>query len=85
MTVTYKWYNGEAHRTNILKCFLLFILNSYRNYIDVGYNDSKLYTFCNIGRNGTLYTPAEATGYDIWMQTGSYYLGYYNWTQQTIS
>ena len=47
MTVTYKWYNGEAHRTNILKCFLLFILNSYRNYIDVGYNDSKLYTFCN--------------------------------------
>lgn len=47
MIVTYKWYNGETHRANILKCFLLFILNSYRNYIDVGYNGSKLHTFYN--------------------------------------
>lgn len=47
MIVTYKGYNGETHRANILKCFLLYIPNSYRNYIDVGYNDFKLHTFDN--------------------------------------
>lgn len=47
MIVTYQRYNGETHRANMLKCFLLFILNSYRNYTEVGDNDCKLHAFCN--------------------------------------
>lgn len=47
MIVTYQWYNGETHRANMLKCFLLFTLNSYRNYTEVGDNDCKLHAFCN--------------------------------------
>jgi hypothetical protein len=38
-------------------------------------------TFQNIKTNGTLTVPAGSTGYDVWMGTGNYYLGKYNWTK----
>jgi len=38
-------------------------------------------TFKKVRRNGTLTVPSGNTGYDVWMGTGSYYLGYYNWTK----
>ena len=43
------------------------------------------YTFVDIKRGGTLFVPQNATGYDTWMGTDDYYLGYYNWTMQTIT
>ena len=39
------------------------------------------YTFYNIKTDGTLTVPAGSTGYDVWMGTGNYYLGKYNWTK----
>lgn len=53
MIVTYKRYNGETHRANMLKCFLLFILNSYRNYTEVdimtaNYMPSVIVLFSNL-------------------------------------
>jgi len=39
------------------------------------------YTFRYIRSNGTLYVPIGSTGYDVWMRTGEYYLGYYGWTK----
>ena len=39
-------------------------------------------TFYMVKSAGTLFVPAGATGYDTWMQTSGYYLGYYNWTLQ---
>ena len=38
-------------------------------------------TFHNVKTNGTLTVPTGSTGYDVWMGTGSYYLGKYNWTK----
>ena len=38
-------------------------------------------TFANVGTNGTLTVPVGSTGYDVWMGTGDYYLGKYNWTK----
>ena len=38
-------------------------------------------TFKNVKTNGTLYVPIGSSGYDTWMQTSSYYLGFYNWTK----
>lgn len=38
-------------------------------------------TFQNIKTNGTLTVPSGSTGYDVWMDTGNYYLGKYNWTK----
>ena len=40
------------------------------------------YTFRNVKTNGTLTVPNGSTGYDVWMSTGDYYLGKYNWTIQ---
>lgn len=40
------------------------------------YND----TFRDIKTNGTLTVLAGSTGYDVWMNTGNYYLGRYEWT-----
>lgn len=40
------------------------------------------YTFYNVKSGGTLTVPDGATGYDVWMQTSSYYLGYYGWAVQ---
>lgn len=37
--------------------------------------------FRNIKSNGTLYVQSGSSGYDTWMQTSSYYLGYYSWTK----
>jgi hypothetical protein len=39
------------------------------------------YAFQGIKRNGTLYVPIGSSGYDVWMGTGDYYLGKYNWTK----
>ena len=39
-------------------------------------------TFNNVAKNGILYIPNGATGYDTWMSTGGYYLGYYGWTSE---
>jgi len=39
------------------------------------------YTFQNVKSNGTLYVPSGSSGYDVWMGTGNYYLGKYNWTK----
>ena len=41
----------------------------------------KSTTFQSVGTDGTLYVPIGSSGYDVWMGTGSYYLGYYNWTK----
>ena len=38
-------------------------------------------TFQQVKTNGTLYVPTGSTGYDVWMGTGDYYLGKYNWTK----
>lgn len=38
-------------------------------------------TFRNIKTNGTLIVPSGSSGYDVWMGTGNYYLGKYNWTK----
>ncbi len=38
-------------------------------------------TFQNIKTNGTLTVPTGSSGYDVWMGSGDYYLGYYNWTK----
>ena len=38
-------------------------------------------TFQNVKTNGVLRVPDGSTGYDVWMNTSGYYLGYYNWTK----
>lgn len=38
-------------------------------------------TFQDIKANGTLIVPSGSSGYDVWMDTGNYYLGKYNWTK----
>lgn len=38
-------------------------------------------TFQDVKTNGTLYVPSGSSGYDVWMRTGNYYLGKYNWTK----
>ena len=38
-------------------------------------------TFQNVKSSGTLTVPTGSTGYDVWMGTGNYYLGKYNWTK----
>ena len=38
-------------------------------------------TFMDIKTGGTLRVPRGSTGYDVWMGTGNYYLGKYNWTK----
>lgn len=38
-------------------------------------------SFQGIKSNGTLYVPQGSSGYDVWMGTGNYYLGKYNWTK----
>ena len=38
-------------------------------------------TFQDIKTGGTLTVPTGSTGYDVWMGTGNYYLGKYNWTK----
>ena len=37
-------------------------------------------TFHVVKTGGTLTVPSGSTGYDVWMGTGNYYLGKYNWT-----
>lgn len=34
-----------------------------------------------VKRNGILYVPVGSTGYNVWMDTDSYYLGWHNWTK----
>lgn len=39
-------------------------------------------TFYNLTLNNcTLYVPTGSTGYDTWMSSAKYYLGYYSWTK----
>ena len=38
-------------------------------------------TFYGVKTNGTLTVPIGSGGYDVWMGTGNYYLGLYNWTK----
>ena len=38
-------------------------------------------TFRSVKTGGTLTVPTGSTGYDVWMGTGDYYLGKYNWTK----
>ena len=38
-------------------------------------------TFNGVKANGTLTVPSGSTGYDVWMGTGNFYLGKYNWTK----
>ena len=38
-------------------------------------------TFSSVKTNGTLYVPQGSSGYNVWMGTGNYYLGSYNWTK----
>jgi len=39
-------------------------------------------TFQNVKTNGTLSVPIASSGYDIWMGTGNYYLGSYDWNYE---
>ena len=41
----------------------------------------KSTTFQTVKTGGTLTVPVGSTGYNVWMGTGSYYLGKYNWTK----
>jgi hypothetical protein len=36
-------------------------------------------TFQGVKTGGTLTVPSGSSGYDVWMGTGNYYLGLYNW------
>lgn len=38
-------------------------------------------TFTDVKTGGTLTVPSGSSGYDVWMGTGNYYLGKYNWTK----
>lgn len=38
-------------------------------------------TFQDVKTGGTLRVPSGSTGYDAWMSSYNYYLGYYNWTK----
>ena len=38
-------------------------------------------TFIGVKIGGTLYVPQGSTGYDVWMGTGNYYLGKYDWSK----
>ena len=38
-------------------------------------------TFNSVKTDGTLTVPSGSSGYDVWMGTGDYYLGKYNWTK----
>lgn len=38
-------------------------------------------TFQNVKTDGTLTVPSGSSGYDVWMGTGNYYLGKYNWSK----
>lgn len=38
-------------------------------------------TFQGVKTNGTLTVPTGSSGYNVWMGTGNYYLGKYNWTK----
>ena len=38
-------------------------------------------TFRDVKSGGTLTVPIGSSGYDVWMGTGDYYLGKYNWTK----
>ena len=38
-------------------------------------------TFRDVKTGGTLTVPQGSSGYDVWMGTGNFYLGYYNWTK----
>ena len=38
-------------------------------------------TFQDVKTNGTLYVPSGSSGYNVWMDTGNYYLGKYSWTK----
>lgn len=38
-------------------------------------------TFQNVKTSGILTVPIGSSGYDVWMGTGDYYLGKYNWTK----
>jgi len=38
-------------------------------------------TFYDVKTGGTLTVPNGSTGYGVWMGTGNYYLGKYNWTK----
>ena len=42
----------------------------------------KASTFQNVHKDGILDVPYSSTGYDVWMGTGNYYLGHYNWSKQ---
>lgn len=41
-------------------------------------------SFRDVSSGGTLYVPANATGYDVWMGTGNFYLGNYNWALSVL-
>lgn len=41
----------------------------------------KSSTFQNVKTSGILTVPIGSSGYDVWMGTGDYYLGKYNWTK----
>lgn len=38
-------------------------------------------TFASVPTNGILTVPIGSTGYNVWMGTGNFYLGKYNWTK----
>ena len=38
-------------------------------------------SFKNVKANGTLYVPIGSSGYNVWMGTSIFYLGYNNWTK----
>ena len=41
----------------------------------------SIQTFHDVKYGGKLYVPQGSSGYDAWLNTDQYYLGYYNWTK----
>ena len=39
-------------------------------------------TFQSVKTNATLYVPSGSSGYDAWMDTKTYYLGFYKWVKK---
>ena len=63
--------------TAFTKCSSLVSINSLATTAPTIANG----TFSEIASNGTLRVPIGSVGYDVWMGTGNYYLGLYDWTK----
>lgn len=59
------------------------VLSSITSYATTAPTIQSTNTFSNVASNGVLKHPS-GSNYSSWMATTTYYLGYYNWTEQLI-